>query len=79
MSPLSRLSLINFRFTVFRRTVMQTKLKIQQLKIGIYSHGYWSRQVNGLSRSYQKFGTDAQENDYDDEWVSISQLICTVY
>ena len=79
MSPLSRLSLINYLFTVFRRTVMQSKIKLQQLKKGIYTHGYWSPQVKGLSRSYPKIGTDPQDNDYDDEWVSISQLICTVY
>lgn len=79
MSPLSRLSLINYLFTVFRRTVMQSKIKLQQLKKGIYAHGYWSPQVKGLSRSYPKIGTDPQDNDYDDEWVSISQLICTVY
>ena len=79
MSPLSQLSLINFLFTVFRLTVMQSKIKLQQLKKGIYAHGYWSPQVKGLSRSYPKIGTDPQDNDYDDEWVSISQLICTVY
>ena len=79
MSPLSRLSLINFLFTVFRLTVVQSKIKLQALKKGIYAHGYWSPQVKGLSRSYPKIGTDPQDNDYDDEWVSISQLICTVY
>ena len=79
MSPLSRLSLINYLFTVFRHTVMQSNIKLQQLKKGIYAHGYWSPQVKGLSRSYPKIGTDPQDNDYDDEWVSISQLICTVY
>ena len=80
MSYLSRLSLINYLFTVFRRTVMQSKIKLQQLKKGIYANGYWSPQVKGLSRSYPKIGTDPQDNDYDDEWVSISlQLICTVY
>ena len=35
--------------------------------------------MKGLSRSYPKIGTEAQDNDYDDEWVSISKLICTVY
>lgn len=79
MSPLSRLSLINYLFTVFRHTVMQSNIKLQQLKKGIYAHGYWSPQVKGLSRSYPKIGTDPQDNDYDDEWVSISQFICTVY
>ena len=80
MSPLSRLSLINYLFTVFRHTVMQSNIKLQHLKKGIYAHGYWSPQVKGLSRSYPKIGTDPQDNDYDDEWVSISlQLICTVY
>lgn len=58
---------------------MQSKIKLQQLKKGIYAHGYWSPQVKGLSRSYPKIGTEAQDNDYDDEWVSISKLICTVY
>lgn len=63
-----------FFFLVFRRTVTQFQLLLQQFKQNLYSQKHWLSQMNTLSKSSQKsliVRLDSAENDYDDEWVSI--------